>query len=854
MEDSLLVLYILTPILLLIIGAALFLFLRKNHISKNLKLCIEDSLKIEPFLKKMSIKKLSLYSGLVEKISSHKDISLPKKLGMDFFWIARLERRATSANLKRVLRFCADNGIYSAFKSSLKKEKLRPIFLNFIQEQKFEVLLNALAKKAYLLEFDGKSASELLNQHIEQIADLADSSSPEDRWFSFRIMATLEDSHPFGAVKWKAFKDHSFEIRRMIIEEVNSDDRESLFKELFSSLVNDTDRVIRERVKELIKENYSDLYSFDFKELSIVQQIHFVENLSTELEFDKKIAIDNLLTENMELRYSIVEYLNRTDALKKLILSVDINDSSRLDYSVSLLNSALEVGGDKVFEVLDSTLNSGSLMSAAILLNSLGDRKYIVKLAKAVFSLREKGDLNPLTSELYKKTLDAIQKRGDEKSYLALKDEILANRYEFELSALLLNHIPSRGDTVFSDMVFSLLYNPKVTNRDALLKALHKLPKESVVAEMVSILKSDRETPFEVRLNAIEYFKKYNIELCFQYMIENLDFFPGDSIKEAVNQLYVYSSKLFKASVENVIKTEDNRSITALLKVLYLTADSYYIDLIKSELENSSAQIRKAAILGLYNFKYSSLFESITPLLSDADKEVRLLAAEIMASSAVDSEIAKIRSILLDENELKIVKKAIIVGLGKSRNESSCEILLEGVDANPLLFDYILIALLTKETKEVAARLVSLYEIVGESARKVVVQYFRNKGILEQEILLDFIADEKHGNLKKFSREILFKTGFVDNAIHKLRHKSSEVRISALNKLIVIDTFDAHKGIVLAARDNNKAIRKVAFDRFEGMLSKEKGAIEMLKDDSSRMVQKNINWIINKIEKSGGVK
>lgn len=845
-----LVLFIITPILLFIVGAVIYLLLRQNYISKKLKQCVEDGLNIAPFLAKRSVKRLNLFASTVEKVASHKDISLPYKLGIDLLWIKALEKKQTVKRMKRVLRFGVENGLYSAFKCSLNREKLQPIIHNYIQEQKIEVILNALAKSSYLDLFDGKAAADLLEKHLEEISMMADSGSPEDRWFSFVIMGSLDDAHPYGDVKWKGFSDHSYKIREMLLKKINSKGSEKLYNAVFKLLIDDTERAIRSAAKKLIITDFQKQYQPEFKSLTIGQQIRFAENFSTEIELDKKIGFDLILCNNIELRQLSVDFLNKTDTMKKLILSIDINDPSRLKHSYGLLKSALEVSSDSFFDSLKENRNSGSLMCAAMLLHEQGDRRYIRDLANSVFSLRKDNQLDPLYSELYKKTLETIMLRGDEPAWHVMKEELLDTRYDAELCSLIMAHIPAEADVVFCDVILAFLRNPKIENRTELLKVCEKMPQEQVLSAMLHILKSGKDIPWQVRMNAVEFFKREKIELCFQYVMENLDFFPDEACAETVQQLYSYSPLLFKEVLSDLISKEDSRVVSQLIQYLSVCNDSSFYQLVGEQLESSSSEIRIAAINALDTFNANGYFEAVEPLLNDNEKKVRLLAAAKLASSAQQDEIEKIRAIILNENELQIVKKAILTGLGISTHDSSIKIMLETVDLNPALFDHVLKSLLVKPMASASQIIVDLYPEFNELAQKVICQYFRTKGIEKQELLIELLKESNNHQFKNSIREILFKTGYIDKIISRLKNKSSDIRISALGKLKAIDTYPAHKGILLAARDNNKAIRRVAFEKVEELVRREPKAIQSLKEDSSRIVQKNINWIINKLEKN----
>lgn len=852
MNSSLTLLYIITPILVLFLGVGLWYFLYEKFFLRQLNLCIEDNLYIRTFKRKFSTWLICWFSYLIERQASRKDVSLPVKLGIDQYWVKKLKKNPTKKNIKRVLRFCIENGLYAAFIAILKKPKLSIFFSNSIQEQKIEAVFNALAKDAFLDPFDGRGAKEFFKNELEVISELSQISSSEDRWFYFRILAFVSDDEKFGDLKWEAFTDHHFEIRKMMIETVQFQDRVKYYNHLYDRLLNDPQQEIRKRVKSIIIEQYSDLYNPSFLEMNIWQKNHFAENFSETIEIDKKIAFDLILEKNIELRQQAVDFLNNTDALKKLFLSIDINDVSKLDYAKRLLMSALEVHSEKFLEAIALTRNAGTLLCAALLLKEKGSRMRIRDLAKQVFSLRKDGLLEPLLSELYLATLDCINIRGEEGAFLELRNEIMENRSDESLVALLLDKIPERAEIIFTPIFLAFIKDPSFVPRKNLIEAVLRVSKENISSELIRIIKSDQTTPWEVKINAIEYFKKENIELCFQFILENLEFFPSEEIGFVFKTLYTYSEKLFSETIKAVLSEEDSRTSVLILENLYEVGKLKFIDFLRKALESSDSTIRKAGINGLFCYHQPEFFEEILPFLSDSDKEVRLLAAKKLASAAEKSEIKIIESILMDENELNIVKKALISGLSESENKETVDLLIKVGAQFGGYFDLILSALKEKNLHEIAPQLVNLYNQTNEIGQKIIYTHFRNEGVLKEEQLLDLLKKSKEKQIIENIHEILHKSSFVEKTINGLKNKNVDIRLSALKKLILIDTNLAHKGILLAGRDNNKEIRSKAMKKIEELNKNNKKAIELLKEDSSKAVQMNILWILNKIAKMEG--
>lgn len=848
MSSKLEILFILTPIIVVLIIFGIWLLVYRRYLEKQLLLCIEDNLYIKKFKQKHSLKKLVLFSRTVEKVAARSDNSLVEKIGLDEIWIKRLDDHPTRRREKRVLRFCIKNGLYSAFLAVLKRPKISDLFLNYCQEQKSEVVLNGIAKKSYLDKFDGKAAANLLLPYIQKIAEMSQVSSPEERWFAFRILSHIDDKAQFGDLKWNGFSDHDFEIRKMIIENIQYNDREKYYNHIYKRLLNDTNQEIRKKAKAIIVNQFIDLYKPDFSKMNLWQQKHFAQELSKEMECDKKIAFNLVLEEDIELRQQAVDFLNKTGSLKKLFLSVDDNDTTKLQYAYKMLKSSLEVHSEEFLSSLAFSTNQGTLLCGALLLKELGFKGRIKDLAVAVFNLRKRGEIDPLHSELYQKTLECINLRGEDSAFIELKKELIDNKGNEELMATLLDMIPQRADVIFKDYFIAAINDENFSPRENLLNSILRVSKEVVTSEFVRILKSSNHTPWSVRLNAIEYFKKANIELCFQYVLENLDLYPKNEIKTVFEKLYSYSPKLFSSTVKEILSIEDSRTSISILENLYVLNESQFMQLVKNGLENSDAKIRSAAIKGLFYFGSDDFFTEVTPLLSDTDKEVRLIAAKLLAQKASGSQIKEIKNMIMDEHELSIVKKALITGLGESSAKESVELLVEVAANFSGYFDLVLEALENKEMRKIAKQLVHLYPFTTESGQRLIYTYFKNEGMLNETYLLELLKEAKAEESNSI-KEILYKSTYIERIIARLRNKSAEVRLATLNKLIEIDTIDAYKGVLLSVRDTSKNIKTIALDAIAKLKTDKPKFIEALKKDSSRIVQNNILWALKKIEK-----
>ena len=69
------------------------------------------------------------------------------------------------------------------------------------------------------------------------------------------------------------------------------------------------------------------------------------------------------------------------------------------------------------------------------------------------------------------------------------------------------------------------------------------------------------------------------------------------------------------------------------------------------------------------------------------------------------------------------------------------------------------------------------------------------------------LLQEDISSLREVLAEILLRTGYIENTVAKLRHRSPAIRKQAAAILALIQTKEAFKGVILAARDPDSEVR-----------------------------------------------
>jgi HEAT repeat protein len=265
-------------------------------------------------------------------------------------------------------------------------------------------------------------------------------------------------------------------------------------------------------------------------------------------------------------------------------------------------------------------------------------------------------------------------------------------------------------------------------------------------------------------------------------------------------------------------------------------------------MEDSDPDVRVASIWALVDYGDTrSLNQGISGLRDPVDR-VRIATAKALGKHGTESTFKELKKVLADKNEIKLVKSAVVYGLGESDDIRALDILVDTLPDEKELSDEITDALSKKTGKKELLALVEHLKDASPDLRDQLIWVFTKigrKGRLAAAELLE----EDIPSLKPVINEILEKTGAVESAIRNLSNRNPEIRCSAAEFLSKVGTVQAFRGIVLAARDPNQDVRVRVVKALERLNTPSgRGTLTELREDPDKRVRKYTEWAMERIK------
>jgi HEAT repeat protein len=765
-------------------------------------------------------------------------------IGADRIWVARLKTHKRKANFLRVLQYASQKGLFLCFLTALEKKSLAPILIKWLEDTGDFLYMRKLALSGAGEPFNGRDTYEIFQSKLDQIREMTGDPEWPSRYFAVKVLLHDNDDRSVRAL-WDAFTDPHPLIRKSIASEIHTSEAESLYAKLLALSMDDPVSEVRQAAWERICRELTDLHTLRDKELSHEQAYHVLELLHPDSKDDENFALKYLDSNDLELRFTATRFLARCGTLKRLCQKVDLGDRQDWQRSYNLLQKASEVNVTSFLSLVRESQNPASLLICARILADNGDRALIAALARRVFNLYDRQEQ---LYELYEATLEAISKRGSEEALKSLNRELQRWRSDEKTQTMLLNVLPGRGDFLFTPLLLSFLRDPEFPAKAPLRAALKRMSHPVVVEGLFEILKAERGVhPHLVRIEAIKLLGEMGLHYCLQTLLENISILPIEEAKEFTRILAKYPSKLFNQKVVYLLGGPDAKVRAALIAALAASGEREFIKSIKNSLKDADPDVRISSVWSMVEYQdYRTLSQSVA-MLRDPVERVREAVATAIGSHGSDEALLKLKGILLDENEIQLVKQAAAQGLGFSKSLLSIDILLEKLEQDEELTEDIEHALSQKLDKKSMAHLIDRFKDASPALRESISSAFRAmKEDGEQAIVA--LMQEDIPSLRPFIGEILEKTGHIEGQIRKLSHRDPLIRRAAAEFLSLVGTQSAFRGIVLAARDPDEEVRVQVIKALERLETEEGHEIlQALEQDPDQRVRKYTLWALERL-------
>lgn len=812
---------------------------RNNIFSKYLEEVIENDNFSNDFYSPAFIKR---HSGKVAAFADRTNSRIIKLTGLDAQWLEQLKEKPREKNVKKILKYIPEQGLFSCFIASLKRPAITKIILEYLGTEPGSLRQLPLSSSGE--PFDGKAAKLMFNSRMDEIREMAGDPEWPVRYFSIKLLLN-EDSDRSKRVILEAFSDPHPLVRKSVIEECIIGDRVKMYDLLKDHLLDDPCFEVRESAFNRITVDFKDIHRIDYSSLTAVQSLHSLEFLDPDIENDIDAALNFLEGDDLELRYPSAMFLQEIKTLGRMLKDVSFEDTKNLERTTKLLINAAEVN---ITGFLDAGIHSpAALFTALLLLKKTGARQYISGYALKVFENNYEYD-----EKIWKNAVDCIGERGNEDAVKILLKELIKVKYNDTQIKYILNNLPSNIEFLSFDILMDLLKDNNFNSREALIGTISTMSEDIILPELFRILKAGRAVySHKVRITALQILAGYKLTYCLQPIIEQLPTLPVPEAKEFSAMLSNYAGETFDNRVLKLLEQPDGKVRAAVIASLPGTGKKEFLKPIKEALIDADPDVRIAGIWALADYKESKMLNQGFDMLRDPVARVRIGAAEALAIFGNQDKLNNFSDLLKDENEVIEVKKAAIIGLSKSDQNKAVDILVELIDENEELEEEAIKALALKPSKKAITRIIENIKDASPVLRDKIMNVFKLMGASGEDALKKLLAEDI-ASLKDSITGILETTGYVGHVIRKLSHRDPLIRRSAAEFLSMLGTESAFRGIVLAARDPDKDVRVQVIRALEKLNSKSgEKILQSLKSDPDKRVRKFTMWALARTKAKG---
>jgi HEAT repeat protein len=853
---SLVAIVLLTIFLIWLIHTRIFKHRLRRIIKAHKSQEIENA--VDRFQQHYPADKLMLYSKRMERYSRQMGPQVVIQTGLADKWVHKLSTSALPriADLRRVLLYCPGSA-FKAFLAASRHPRLRKFFFKWMQNEGEEKVIKLLAESCRGEDFDPAILKSFLTHYGTLLRELTGEPEWYARYFAYRILLLDETELTERSLEAGLLDPHSL-VRKILTENFNAD-REKIWAMLWEKLIHDPVFEVRQSARKRIAKEFTDLYNPKEKDLNTEETFCILELLDPDSQEDRAFAMSKLESDDKELRFPAAVFLEKCGVLSSCLAKNTLDDLGEIDRSVSILLKALDVNVSGFLKDYPSGDGAPLLVAAKLLGGTGGICENISNLAKKVFAFFNGRKIEPLTSEIYTKTLEAIQAQGDIKAFELFAEELSRRETDRIFLELLLPRLPVKAESIFSPVLFRFLQNTAFVARTQLEQILINFRPDVILPEAFRILNGSRaEFPHEVRISALKILVQLRLPFCLERTLESLPTFRPEEIEELAGLIVDYPKNVFDDKAKALLASPDARIRASLILILPATKNESFIKEIRSSLKDFDPDVRVSAIKALLGFGEIKLLNQETSMLHDPVERVRFATAEVIARHGNAAAMEILKNTIADPNETDVVKAGVIAGLGQATNAEGITILVSVLDSTDSTdssghstaeFRQLAEKALTKRTtKRDITRLIEIFKDAEPQLRDKLIPVFKGMGKEAEPSILEILKDEV-ASFKPYLVKILEETGYVEETKRKLSHRDVEVRREAALMLSLLDTLPAFRGLVLAAKDPDQEVRVCVVKALEKLKSPQSVEIlEKLKSDPDSRIRKYTFWALERLD------
>jgi len=839
---------LLVPLTLWFISTRIFKFrLRKIINVKDEEQIMEV---IKNFEKNYPGKKLLRYSKRMERYSRQMGSRVVRETGLADLWLNKLtiSKLPRKTDLKRVLLYCPSSFLFKAFLAAGKHPGLQKTFRNWMVNEGEDKVIRLLSETCRGEEFEPSYGKYFVKSHGELLRELTGEPEWYARYFAYQVLLLDKESLTERSLEDGLNDSHPL-IRKIITENI-SFERNKTWTIMWDKLIHDPVYEVREAARRRITKDFMDLYSPKNAELDDDEKARVLELLDPGCQEDRLFAMVSLDSDNKVLRYHAAAFMDKCGALSSLLAKNTLDDPVTVNHSVSVLQKALEVNVSGFLKEYQTGDGAPLLVAARLLAGSGGTQENICYLEKKVFAFFNNKKPDPSTGEIYIKTLEAVAKNGNVKSFEIYSDELSRRENDPLFLKFLLGKIPDGAQALFTPHLFRFLENTSFVLREELVHVLGTFDADIILPKVLNILNGSRvDYPHVVRISALKILGRLRLPFCLQRILENLPTLEKDEM-DIFGRLIAscYPQDIFEQKVKPLIESPDARIRSSLISILPITQNQTFLKEIRASLKDVDPDVRVAAIKALLGFGEIKLLNQETSMLRDPVERVRLATAEVIAMFGNEAAMEILKTITADQNETDIVKIGVITGLGQAKSAEGIPILVSILEKQEDLRPAAEKALSNRVSKRDITQLIDIFKDSEPPLREKLIPVFKAMGRKAEPQVVEILKDEV-ASFKPYLVKILEETGYIDEAKRRLSNRNVEVRREAALLLSLIDTLPAFRGLVLAAKDPDQEVRVCVVKALEKLKSSHsRDILEKLKEDPDSRIRKYTYWALERLD------
>ncbi len=824
-------------------GVAWLTVLRIRFRDTLLRVLDQHELADELIHRRYNAATVSLRAGVIEKLARTKDPAVLRITGLDQIWIQRVRAKGRERDVRRVLELLPDQGLFACFMAALRSNTAAKLLLRWLDDNDPLLGLRRLALSSDGESFNGVVALQMLDDRLDSVREMLGDPEWSARYFAITIVLQSSDERSQRAL-WDAFRDSHRRVRAVVAAELQSEDRDRLYRHLYDLYLHDPVFEVRKAARQHLTAEFSERYRVDRDSLTTTEALHVIGLLEPDSTEDHALALGYLGGGDLELALPAAIYLEGTGTLCTLFREASFADPDQLARTRELLSTAASVNVTGFLDQIATTSSAASLLLAAEILKDTGAPAWISVLAEHAFAV-------PLAEsreeDVYTTTLQAVHARGDDRAFEVLRNELMRRREEPRRAAHILQSIPSRAQGQLTNALLALLHDPEFECRDELHDAFLRFEDRSYLPALIEILHANPgDCAPSARLSAIKLLGALQLPYARQYLLENLSTLHPEEARDLARVMGELASIDLSERARAIMNGPDAATRAALIAVLPTINDRSFLKPIREAVHDADPEVRIAAIWALLEFDDTRSFNQAQDRLRDPVERVRVQAAQALGTHGSSATVEKVAALLTDENEVDEVKLAAIDGLSRSEQRRSIGALVDFLGRSDDWDSAVIRALAHKRTPKQISELVEKLKDAEPRVRDKLMRVFRSMGS-DGEAAMVKLLDQDISSLRPLITEILDETGCVEEAIRRLAHRDPAVRRSAADGLSAIATLPAFRGIVMAARDPDPEVRVRVTRALEKLNTKAgKEILDQLQNDPDRKVRKYTLWALER--------